>query len=320
MSTSRRQFLLQIAATGVLAKIPATMAHALASPDLLYPPRDLSYFAAPLDHGEADLRIGYASIAWSGKDDQAIEEISEVGYPGIQLRSNAVKEFPDPHALRDLLLKHKLTFVALSSGDVPLNPEARQAVIDGHVRNAQYLHEAGGKYLQLIGASSKGRQSFTPDDYKYEGQLLTEIAKRVADLGVQSGFHNHMNTIGQTPEQVNAILDAADPSYLKLELDTAHYAQGGGDPAAMIRKYGSRLLFMHLKDTKPAATPNGYEFVELGQGRVDFPAIFAALKEVHFRGWGVVELDGARAEAGPAPKESAEMSKHYLEQKLGVRV
>jgi inosose dehydratase len=319
MSTSRRQFLLQIAATGVLAEFPVTL-RALARPCLLYPPRDLSYFAAPLDHGEAHIRIGYAAIAWNGKDNDAIEQISSLGYSGIQLRSNAVKEFPDPHALRDLLQKYKLTFVALSSGDVPLNPEARQNIIDGHVRNAQYLHEAGGKYLQLIGASSKDKATFNPDDYKYEGRLLTEIAKRAADLGIQTGFHNHMNTIGQTPEAVDSILDAADSAYVKLELDTAHYAQGGGDPAAAIRKYGKRLLFLHLKDTRAASTSSGYEFVELGQGRVDFPAILAALKEIHFRGWGIVELDGSRAEPSPPPKDSAEISKHYLEQKLGVSI
>jgi inosose dehydratase len=320
MSTSRRHFLLQIAATGVLAKLPTSVVHALAGPVQLYPPRDLSYFAVPLHHGDAEIRLGYAAIAWDGKDNDAIEQISAVGYTGIQLRANVVKEFPDPHALRDLLQKHGLAFVALSSGTAPLNPEARQNTIDDHVRNAQYLNAAGGKYLQVIGASSKDHASPTAEDYKYEGRLLTEIGKRVADLGIDTGFHNHMGTIGQTPEAVDAILDAADPRYVKLELDTAHYQQGGGDPATAIRKYGKRLLFLHLKDTKPAATPAGYEFVELGQGRVNFPAIFAALNEIHFRGWGIVELDGKRAEPSPTPRESAEISKNYLEQKVGLHI
>ena len=61
-----------------------------------------------------------------------------------------------------------------------------------------------------------------------------------------------MNTIGQAPEATDAIMDAADPKYVKLELDVAHYLQGGGDPAAAVRKYKRRLLFLHLKDTKPS--------------------------------------------------------------------
>jgi inosose dehydratase len=265
------------------------------------------------------IKIGYASITWNGNDRQAIEDISSLGYPGIQLRANALTEFPDPHALKDLLAEHHLAFVALSSnGGAPLDRAKQAEAIATHVKNAKYLEEAGGKYLQVIGTFEKG--PFTAADYKREGELLTEIAKRVSDVGIKTGFHNHMGSIGQTPEQVEAILAASDPRYVKLELDVGHYVQGGGDPAAAIRKYHDRLLFLHLKDVEPAATHSGYQFTELGQGRVDFPAIFAALRAVQFRGWAIVELDDERVGVMRTPKESAEMSKEYLTQKLGVEV
>lgn len=284
---------------------------------------DLSYFDDPIHHGPANIKIGYAAITWGGNDTQAIEDIAALGYPGIQLRANVLKEFPDPLQLRDLLAKHHLEFVAFSSGDAPLDPAKRQTTIDTHVKNAQYLQQAGGKYLQVIAAWIQN-QTVTPpvstEDYKYEGQLLTEIGKRVADYGIQTGFHNHMGSMGQAPEGVAAILAASDPKYLKLELDTAHYAQGGGDPAAAIRKYSKRLLFLHLKDVKANTSKSGYEFTELGAGRVDFPAIFTALKAIDFRGWGIVELDGERPGDDRTPKQSAEISKTYLEQKVGVTV
>ncbi len=273
---------------------------------------DLSYFDVPIPAGPGALKIGYAAITWDGKDRQAIEDISAVGYPGIQLRANALTEFPDPQALKDLLAKHRLTFVALSSdGGAPLDPRQQKDAIAKHVKNARYLHEAGGKYLQVMATFQKG--PFTPADYEKEGQLLTEIAKQVSDLGIRTGFHNHMGSMGQTPEQVHAILDASDARYLKLELDVAHYQQGGGDPAEAIRRYRNRLLFLHFKDVEPAATKSGYQFTELGQGKVNFPAIFAALREVQFRGWGVVELDDERLGVTRTPRQSAEMSKKYLE-------
>ncbi|HEX4022285.1 MAG TPA: TIM barrel protein [Acidobacteriaceae bacterium] len=318
MSASRREFLLGLAASGVIAKFPAS-GYANPLPGALYPPVDLSHFDKPIHHGDANIRIGYASITWSGHDIQAIEDISSVGYPGIQLRANALKEFPDPRALRDLLATHKLAFVALSSGTAPLDPALRQSTIETHVQNARYLHQAGGKYLQVIGAFTKSH-IYTASEYQYEGQLLTEIAKRVADFGIQTGFHNHMGSIGQTPEALDAIMNAADPRYVKLELDTGHYVQGGGDPAAAIHKYDKRLLFLHLKDVRDASTKSGYEFTELGNGRVDFSAIFTALYAIHFRGWGIVELDGERPGSAKTPKESAAISKSYLEKKLGVRV
>jgi inosose dehydratase len=320
MSSSRREFLAGLAAAGVLASVPRA-AHASWRASLLYPPLDplaLAAFDTPLHRGETAIRAGCAAITWNGKDTQAIEEIAALGYAGIQLRANAVEEFPDPHALRDLLAQHKLTFVAISSGVTSLDPAVRQSQLETHVQHAKYLHEAGGLYLQLIGDGFKGRRTWSAPDYKLQGEIFTEIAKRAADYGIRTGFHNHMDTIGQAPEAVDAILGASDPNYVELELDTAHYAQGGGDPAAIIRKYGRRLLFLHLKDVKNAASKSGYEFAELGQGRIDFTAVFAALHEVHFRGWAVVELDGERAGSTLTPKESAAMSLRYLREKLGV--
>ena len=319
MSSSRRQFLASLGAVAASAAVPGSAARALAGPSLLYPPADLSYFDLPLHHGAANIRIGYAAITWKGNNQQAIEEISALGYPGIQLLANVLDDYPDPHALRDTLAKHDLTFVALSSGTAPIDPALANTTLENHAAHAHYLHEAGGDYLQIVGPASKGA-TYTASDYRREGKLLTEIGKRAADYGVRTGFHNHMGTMGQTPEQVDAILDAADPRYVKLELDVAHYVQGGGDPAAAIRKYDKRLVFLHLKDVEPADTKSGYQFVELGQGRVDFVAIFDALQAIQFRGWGVVELDGEKPGANRTPKESAELSKQYLIHKLGVQV
>src|SRR5207253_444700 len=78
---------------------------------------------------------------------------------------------------------------------------------------------------------------------------------------------------------------AADPKFVRLELDTGHYQQAGGDPAEAIRQHRDRLLFLHIKDLD-----SSNRFVELGRGRVNFKAVFAALDAIGFDGWGVVEL------------------------------
>jgi inosose dehydratase len=292
----------------------------------LYPPMDLSLFDVPLHRGAFDLKVGCAAITWNGRDEEAIQQIAALGYPGVQLRANVIQEHPDPATLKDALEKHKLTLVALSSGSAPLDPAKEKDAIEEHAQHAKYLEAAGGKYLQVIGAGNfkggetKGGGAWTAADYKRQGQLLTEIGKRAAEHGVKVGFHNHMGTIGQTPEATDAILAAADPNYVKLELDVAHYLQGGGDPAAAVKKYERRLLFLHLKDVVNSKnTKGGYQFVELGQGKVDFKALFAALEAVHFRGWGIVELDGERPGSTRTPEESARMSKEFLET-MGVRV
>jgi len=80
--------------------------------------------------------------------------------------------------------------------------------------------------------------------------MLTEIGKRAADLGVPVGYHNHVGSLGEAPDEVDRIIEAADPRFVKLELDIAHYQQGGGDPARAIRQYHDRLLFLHVKDVE----------------------------------------------------------------------
>src|SRR6266705_2555578 len=318
---SRREFLGGLGVMTAATALPAIRGYAsLAHP--LYPPMDLSYFDTPIAPAPADILFGYASITWGGNDRQAIEDIASLGFHGIQLRANVIKEFGSPAELRDLLEKHQLKMVALSSGGVRIDPALEAEEIAKHTANAKFVHDVGGFYLQVTDERPKDR-AITAADYKRLGRLISEIGKRTADLGVSLGYHNHMGSLGERPEEVDQILQAADPRFAKLELDVAHYFQGGGDPAKAIEKYSDRLLCVHIKDVEQLAdsanAKRPFRFVELGRGRVDLPAAFAALHKVHFRGWAIVELDVVPDKAR-TPKESGAISKKYLEEKLGVTV
>jgi inosose dehydratase len=299
---SRRGFLIGVGAAGAAAWVPERL------------------FAEP-----GDIKFGYAAITWDGNDRQAIEDVAAVGFKGIQLRMSAVTEYGDrPAALRELLAKHRLTMVALSSGNARLDPAVAQEDIETHTRHAKFVRDLGGLYLQLTDERPKARP-IVAADYKRLGQVLTELGKRSADIGIPLGYHNHMNNLGERPEEVDAILEAADSRYVKLELDVAHYQMGGGDPVKAIRTYSDRLLFLHIKDLEtpiPGATGDvsrSYRFVELGRGKVDLPSVFAALNDVRFRGWAVVELDRVPDNAR-TPKESAVISRDYLQRTLHLTI
>ncbi len=297
---TRRTFLAGLGASTAVATLPS--------------------FAAPGSRN--NIRFGYAAITWGNEERQAVDDVAAAGYPGIQFRANAVTDFK-PAELKEFLAQHKLTFVALSSGEVSLDePEADQ--IAKHVAKAQFVKDSGGLYLQILDQLKSHPRSATPDECKRLGRLLTELGKRTVDLGVPLGYHNHLNTLSESPANMDLILENADPRYVKLELDTAHLVAGGGDPAKAIEKYHDRILFLHLKDVRdiPADTPKArypFEFVELGRGRVDLPSVFAALDKVKFHGWAIVELDRV-PDKSRTPKESAIISKNYLEQKIGVVV
>ncbi len=318
----RREFLWGIGAIAAATAVPSFPGASLRGSERLYPPMDLSYFDTPISPGPGEIHFGYASITWNGNDRQAIEDIAALGFPGIQLRSNVLKEFASATELRDLLEKHHLKMVALSSGGVRIDPAVEAEEIAKHTANAKFVHDVGGLYLQVTDDRPKDR-AITPADYARLGKLITEIGKRTADLGISLGYHNHMGSLGERPEEVDQILQATDPRFAKLELDVAHYFQGGGDPAKAIEKYQDRLLFLHIKDVEPVPDSERgkrpFRFVELGRGRVDLPAVFAALHKVNFRGWAIVELDVV-PDKSRTPKESGAISKKYLEEKLGVTV
>lgn len=310
----RREFIAALSAAAAASALPRA---ALVAGERLYPPMDLSHFDTPIAPAPGEIHFGYAAITWGGNDRQAIDDIAAVGFHGIQLRSNCIAEFGSPAAVRDLLSQKELKFVALSSGDLLYDPSAAKKSIDEHAAHAKFLRDAGGMYLQIIDSRPKGRV-VVPDDFKHLGKALTELGKRTADLGIPLGYHNHMGSTGERPEELDKIMSASDPRYVKLELDIAHYFQGGGDPVKAIEKYSDRLLFLHIKDVEQVSK-SVYRFVELGRGLVDVPAVFESLSKINFRGWAVIELDAVPPDVH-SPKEAAAANKEYLHEKLGLAI
>lgn len=257
------------------------------------------------------MHFGYAGITWGNDYMKAIDEVAAVGFSGIQLRAGdgLLDRFGErPAALKELLAQKKLAFPVFSSGNLSIEPAREQEMIDLHVSHAKFVRAAGGLYLQVIDERPKGRD-VVADDYKRCGRLLTELSKRVRDAGITLVYHHHMNSTGEKPHEVAAVLDAADHRLVRLLFDTAHYAQAGGNPVSAIRQYRDWIEVVHLKDVR--STPTGYQFVELGRGRVDLKGVFGALNDIGFKGWAVVELDRV-PDPNRTPRESAEMNRRFL--------
>jgi inosose dehydratase len=301
MVMSRRQLLAGLSSSLAIA---SSFARLLASSDASRPEREAIGAAAAM-------RFGYAAITWGAAIGQAIDDIAAVGFRGIQLRIEAFQQYGDrPAALEDLLQQRGLAFAVLSSGNLSIDPAREAEELATHVRHAQFVRAAGGQLLQIIDERPKGRE-IVPEDYRRLGRLLTTLGQRTADIGVPLVYHHHMNSLGERPNEVAAVLEAADPKHVRLLFDVAHYQQGGGDPVAAIKRYGSWIDVVHLKDVVAQPSGSGYQFVELGRGRVDLPGVFAALDAIGFSGWSIVELDRV-PEPGRTPKESAEINRRYL--------
>ncbi|WP_266367731.1 sugar phosphate isomerase/epimerase family protein [Tellurirhabdus rosea] len=274
---------------------------------------------------KSGLKIGYSAITWGGKDEQAIKDVAALGFKGIQLRANTFKPFgAKPSELKAMLDQHGLTLAMFSSGNVEIDPAKEQSTIDMHVAHASFVKALGGSSLQLTNnVRPKDRQP-TPEELKRLARVMNEIGKQTADMGVQAAYHNHMHQLGETPEEVDIIAQEMNPKYVKLLLDIAHYHQGGGNPAKAVKQYKDLLYALHLKDTRSPLpdkpdNPKAYKFVELGQGNVDIPAVFAALRDIKFNGWGVIELDGI-PDPGKTAAQCAQISRDYITKNLNFTI
>ena len=96
-----------------------------------------------------------------------------------------------------------------------------------------------------------------------------------------------------------------DPKYVWLTADTGHLVLGGGDPVQIISDYFPRVSEIHLKDTYAKYRGNTASLTKeqhaaaslyhnLGGGGVDFPALFKLLRDRHFKGWAIFDVDGPR--------------------------
>jgi len=265
------------------------------------------------------IRVGYAAITWGGKDEQAIDEIAESGYKGIQLRASAFDTWgSQPHALRALLEKRGLTFAVLSSGNLKYDPASVNEQIELHTTHAKFVRDAGGRQIQVIDEKPKDRTP-GPDDFKRLADVMSELGRRTNAIGVPLVYHHHMNSTGEPPAAIDAIVAASDPASVGLLFDIAHYQQGGGDPVAGIRKYAHRIKAVHLKDVRPIDAAPGYQWVELGRGRVNVKGCVAALRSAGYDGWAIVELDRV-VDPGGSPKASAIANREFVETQLGLTV
>lgn len=293
--TSRRHFLRQTAALSAAAFLPFDL------------------FAKP-----KGLKLGYSAITWGGNDAKAIEDIAALGFRGIQLRANTFGPYKaKPSELKALLDAKGLKLAMFSSGNVEIDPAKEASTIDMHVAHASFVKALGGSAFQMTNSLRKPNQVPTTDELKRLAAVMNKIGQQTADLGVQATYHNHMNQWGETPEEVDGIAQALNPKYVKLLLDVAHYHQGGGTPAKAILQYRDLIHALHLKDTKSPLpsndNPKAYKFVELGQGNVDLPAVFAALEKIRFSGWGIIELDGV-PDKEKTPLQCGEITKAYLKE------
>lgn len=124
-----------------------------------------------------------------------------------------------------------------------------------------------------------GEHTFTLEDWRWNAEQFNKWGAKVKAAGFRFGYHNHTPEFvvvdGVTP--YDELMKLTDPALVTFEMDCGWVMVGGGDPAALLRKYPNRISLLHVKDFQPDVTPP--HAAQLGHGRIDYQPIFAAAKK-----------------------------------------
>ncbi|MFJ9565891.1 sugar phosphate isomerase/epimerase family protein [Streptomyces fuscichromogenes] len=129
--------------------------------------------------------------------------------------------------------------------------------------------------------------------------LLNEAAERAADHGLRVGYHNHSQEFVHTVAGVNAFdffADRLSPEVV-LEIDLFWASAGGNDVVSLLRRLGSQVRALHVKDGPVIDDPftSGAPFdpadtrqVAAGRGQIRLEESLAAASDAEYA---IIEFD-----------------------------
>lgn len=135
-------------------------------------------------------------------------------------------------------------------------------------------HTVGHQYLIVAWIDAARRGSIA--DYKRIAGIFNGLGRKANAAGLRFGYHNHAYEMAPLQGQVpyNVLLQLTDPDLVCFEMDIYWTTDGGKDPLTYFAKYPGRFPLVHVKDR----TATG-QMVDVGQGAIDWTAIFAHRKQ-----------------------------------------
>jgi inosose dehydratase len=269
--------------------------------------------------------IGCVPIVWNNVDlpdlgppvpyEVVLDELAGIGFAGTQFGCG----FPEGQELRAALAQRSLRlaewYVSLPVTDDGLATDAERVAGNALER----LVAADGEVLCVAVDGSEVRDTVSgrvdgtaprwPDAAFVDlAGLLDRLVDEAPD-NVRVAFHPHVGSWVEAPGEVDALTEALALSGggAGLCLDVGHYTVGGGDPVDAIRRHAPLIRHVHAKDVDPAVLDRVRSgeltgmwpmireriFTELGHGVLDLPGVVAALDDIGYDGWIMVEQDSS---------------------------
>lgn len=283
------------------------------------------------------LLLGCGQITWprTTPEDQILAEIAQAGYAGapgdIRTPGQTAQDILDRYA------RHNLRPAPGYLGGQFWDPSQADTLVQAAADKARLMRELGCTELYVSANLTPERRLASghvgPGDmldaagFAVFANTLNRVGEATLREGVRTCYHNHVGSFIETREEIDRLFALVDRSLVFQGPDTGHLAWGGADVTQFCRDYADSIKTIHIKDIDPrvraAGVAAGWDyatfsangiFTEIGNGLVDFPAIFAILAEANFSGWVITETDVTQQ---PTALASATISRTNL-RRLGI--
>jgi len=273
------------------------------------------------------IRLGINPITWTNDDmpelggdiplEVCLAETRAAGYAGTELGG----KFPrQAEVLRPILARHRLDLVSgwysaqlcrRSVADELAAVADHLDLLAGMGCNVMVFAEGHGSTDGNPAAPLSRRPVLADAEWPAFCAKLNQVAHHLKARGVRLAFHHHMGTVVQTEAEIDRLM-ANTGTDVGLLLDTGHLVFAGGDPAAVARRHGARIVHVHCKDVRAAVLADVLRddrsflravldsvFTVPGDGSIDFTAVLRELRTAGYAGWLVVEAEQDPAKAHP---------------------
>lgn len=276
------------------------------------------------------MRLGYITNGLADHDlVVALDIVGTLGYSAVGITLDYGKLNPfDPRLaeqldqVRDVLDRHRLVAVIETGARYLLDPwrKHQPALVspteEERQRRIDFLRRAIDIAADLK-AHAVSFWSGTPVDGANKEVATQRLARPLGMLieyagerGVRLAFEPEPGMTIDTMASFQRLLESLDSagidsSALGLTLDVGHLHCLGEVPIAdVIEEWSDRLVNLHIEDMRARV----HEHLMFGEGEIDFPPIFAALKRVGYTGPVLVEL----SRHSPTGPDSARQAIEFL--------
>jgi sugar phosphate isomerase/epimerase len=228
----------------------------------------------------------------------------------IELMHTALTPDDAVTRIRELSKRYNLPVIGTSFGAAMWDRKQHDVILEQARFVIERVSAVGGRTLGTsVGPT---RQRKTEEQLDAQAELLRKIMVICRDHGVVLNLHNHTYEVADGEHDLKGTLARIPEARLGPDLNWLIRARV--DPVDFIGRYGSRIVYAHLRDQKA----DGKWCEAMGEGTTDSAAIAAAFRKAGFHGDVAIELAHERDfQPTRSYGESFAMSRRYVQRVMG---